>query len=84
MTYRIFNKGTLVVEESIHMFDEANNLFSRKKDTIDDTSILENRIKELNLKEKPSQDGGEETKDDEEVLNLKKSMNKEHKDLPKE
>ena len=36
------------------------------------------------MKKKPSQDGGEETKDDEEVLNLEKNMDKKHEDLPKE
>ena len=61
-----------------------NGLFLRKKDAIDDdVDILQNRMKELNLKEKPNQDGGEEIKDDEE-RNLEKSMNKEHDDLPKE
>ena len=31
--YRVFNKYTLIVEESIHViFDEANDLYLRKKD----------------------------------------------------
>ena len=47
------------------MFDEANNSSSRKEDTDDDIDFLDNGIKKLNLKEKLSQDGGEESKDDE-------------------
>ena len=63
--YRLFNKRTLVVEKSIHIiFDEANDLSSRKKDIFeDDTEILENKIKELNLKERSTQNGDEGTKD---------------------
>ena len=76
--YRIFNKWILIIEESIHIvFDEVNNSSSRKEDTSDDVGILENGIKKHSLKKKPTQDGGGETKDNE-VLNLKKSINKEH------
>ena len=39
--YRVFNKHTLVVEESIHViFDESNNLSSRKKDVFNDAGIV--------------------------------------------
>ena len=63
--YKIYNKCTLVVEESIHViFDEASNPSLRKEDSIDDdTSILENGLKELNLEEKSTQREDEATKD---------------------
>ena len=47
------------------IFDEANDLSSRKEDAIDDDAeILEKEMKELNLKDKPNQNE-EETKEDE-------------------
>ena len=48
--YRIFNKRTLVVEESMHVvFDESNNKSSRKKDIMDDDVGIRG-IKNLTLK----------------------------------
>ena len=52
--YRIFNKRTLTVEESIHVvFDEANPLPSRKEECIDnDAGILEEGLKDMDLNDK--------------------------------
>ena len=63
-TYRVFNKCTLVVEESIHMvFDETNNLSSRKEDIADnDASIIDNGMEKLTLKEFLAQDNKENSK----------------------
>ena len=65
--YKVFNKLTLIVEESIYIvFDKTNDLSSGKKDIINhDVEILKKEIKKLNLKERTNQDGGEETKNDE-------------------
>ena len=50
--FRIFNKRTLVVEESIHViFDETNDLPSRKSKCIDDVDPLIEGMKELTLKD---------------------------------
>ena len=52
--YRVFNKKTLTVEESIHMiFNEDILLPLGKLECIDnDTIILEKEIKDLSLQEK--------------------------------
>ena len=50
--FRVFNKRTLVVEESIHIvFDETNDLPSRKSEDIDDADPLIEGMKELTLKD---------------------------------
>ena len=50
--FRVFNKRTLVVEESIHVvFDETNDLPSRKSESIDNADPLIEGIKELTLKD---------------------------------
>ena len=50
--FRVFNKRTLVVEESIHVvFDETNDLPSRKNEDIDDADPLIEGMKELTLKD---------------------------------
>ena len=46
--YRIFNKRTLVVEESIHVTsDESNNTHLEKR-TKDDENILESEVIKIN------------------------------------
>ena len=49
--YRVFNKRTLIVEESIHMiFDESNDKSPRKKDILEkNIEILGNKIDNLTL-----------------------------------
>ena len=71
--YRISNKRTLTIEESIHVvFDEANPSPSRKEECIDnDAGILEEGLKDVNLNDKSST----EEKD---------QVSKEHSELPKE
>ena len=70
--YRVFNKRTLTVEESIHIiFDEANPSPSRKEEYIDnDTGTLNEEMKKMSLKDKSV----EEEKD---------QVSKEHSELPK-
>ena len=48
-TYRVFNKRTLVVEETIHViFDETmENL--KKRNLEEEENLLENELDELNL-----------------------------------
>ena len=59
----MFNKKTLVVEESIHVvFDETNDLPSRKNEDIDDADLLIKGMKELTLKDSTIQN--EEEHDD--------------------
>ena len=50
--FKVFNKKTLVVEESIHViFDETNDLPSKKSEGIDDADPLIEGMKELTLKD---------------------------------
>ena len=55
--YRVFNKYTLVIEESIYVvFDETNDPFSRKEDVIDnDAGLIDNNMEKLTLKESITQ-----------------------------
>ena len=58
--FRVFNKRTLVVEESIHVvFDETNDLPSRKNEGIDNADPLVERMKEITLKDSTIQDDEE-------------------------
>ena len=65
--FRVFNKRTLVVEESIHViFDESNDLSSRKNEGVDDADPLIEGMKEITLKDSTIQDDEEhEDKQDE-------------------
>ena len=83
---KVFNKYTLVVKEFIYIiFDEANDLYSRKEDMYeDDAEILENGMKELNLKERSTQDEDEGTKDTEQEKNTEQEVLQRYSDLPKE
>ena len=50
--FRVFNKRTLIVEESIHVvFDKTNDLPSRKNEDIDDADPLIEGMKEITLKD---------------------------------
>ena len=54
--FRVFNKRSLVVEESIHIvFDETNDLPSRKREGADDADIIEDGMKELTLNDSDQQ-----------------------------
>ena len=79
--FRIFNKRTLIVEESIHViFDETNDLPSRKNEGIDDADPLIEGMKEITLKDSTIQDDEEhEDKQDEEGEEQSAGTN----DLPK-
>ena len=49
--FKVFNKRTLVVEESIHVFYETNDFPLRKSEGIDDADPLIEGMKELTLKD---------------------------------
>ena len=58
-TFRVFNKRTLVVKDSIHVvFDETNDLPSKKRESADDAGIIEDEMKELTIN-----DSNEQNKD---------------------
>ena len=83
--FRVFNKRTLVVEESIHVvFDESNDLPSRKNKGVDDADPLIEGMKEITLKDSATP----EDKDQEEEQNEKGEEIQEQpqgtNDLPKE
>ena len=66
------------------VFDETNDSSSRKKDAFDDdVEILQNGVKEFNLKEKPSQEEKEE-KGKKQEKDSQENINKEQGDLPNE
>ena len=77
--YRVFNKRTLVVEESVHViFDETNDKSSRKEDVLDDDVDLQ-RMENLILKDAPSKNPEEnQTEEEEEKISTRPD------DLPKE
>ena len=72
--YRVFNKRTLTVEESIYVvFNESDITSSRKEDFADDDAgTLEHGMKDLTLKDKQSSEPHEE------------EVSKNHDDIPKE
>ena len=54
--FRVFNKKILVVEKSIYVvFDETNDLPSRKRKDADDVGIIEDRMKELTFNDSNEQ-----------------------------
>ena len=71
--YRVFNKKTLTVEESIHVtFNEDILLLPGKQECVDnDRIIIEKEIKDLSLQDKPS-------------LEVEELVSKNHNDIPKE
>ena len=75
--YRVFNKRTLVVEESMHIvFDESNEKSSRIEDACDDDAGA-SKMKELTINEENAKDD-QEKEDREELPSTRPS------DLPKE
>ncbi|GKV48992.1 hypothetical protein SLEP1_g55766 [Rubroshorea leprosula] len=59
--YRVYNKRTKVVEESIHVvFDETNPICSRKSCNDDDVDAIGKQIKDINLKEDNTQEAQDE------------------------
>ena len=61
----VFNKRTYVVEEFIHViFDEPNDLSSRKEDIAnDDVGILDKTMKKLSIKDTLAHDDKEDNKE---------------------
>ena len=74
--FRVFNKRTLVVEESIHVvFDESNDLPSRKNEGVDDADPLIEGMKEITLKDSTTQEDEEqEDKQDERGEEFKNNL----------
>ena len=71
--YRVFNKRTLIMEESIHVtFNEDILLPRRKQECLDNDAIaLEKKIKDLSLQEKT-------------ILEGEEIVSKDHNDISKE
>ena len=46
--YRIFNKKTLVIEESIHVTFDDSNISHLERNIKDDENILEDKVNESN------------------------------------
>ena len=85
--YGVFNKKTLVVEESINViFYESNDKYSRKEDILDeDAENLNNKMDSLTLKDDPPQDNGEDLRKENEKDNDEEPSTPNQKDeLPKE
>ena len=79
--YRIFNKRTLVVEESIHVvFDESIDKSSKKDDVLEE-NVNTQRMEHLNLKDSSPQNLEEDQQKKNEEENRAPPK---HDDLPKE
>ena len=78
--YRVFNRRTLLVEESIHVvFDESNEKSSRKEDSIDDETGTK-KLEQLTINEdEPKGDDDQENQDQTQEINATSP-----KPLPKE
>ena len=72
----MFNKRTLVVEESIHVvFDESNDPPSRKNEGVDDADPLIEGMKEITLKDSATpEDKDKKTNKMREVKKLKNNL----------
>ncbi|WP_374695329.1 hypothetical protein ACEW7V_02450 [Areca yellow leaf disease phytoplasma] len=59
--YRVFNKRTLTIEESMHViFDETNPSPSKKEECIDnDAGTLQKEMEDMSIQERPTQEGEE-------------------------
>ena len=83
--FRVFNKRTLVVEESIHVvFDETNDLPSRKNEGVDDVDPLIEGMKEITLKDSTIQDDEEHEDRQDEGGEEQQKQPQDTNDLPKE
>ena len=49
--YRVFNKRTLVVEESMHVTFDESKPFSMEKEFVDDDVVLSKEIQNINLED---------------------------------
>ena len=74
--YKVFNKTSLVVEESIHVFDETN-VAPRKGVSANDDADFEDQIIE-----EPKEINQEDSKDDPPLKELQRKEDQ-HEDLPK-
>ena len=74
--YRVFNKTSLIVENSIHIVFDETNAAPRKVDCDDDVDIEDSKVEESN---------GKEIKESKDELPLKNLQRKkyQHEDLPK-
>ena len=74
--YRVFNKTSLIVEESIHIIFDETNAASRKDVVDDDVDIEDLRIEEPKEKEQ------EDNKEEPPLEDLQRKEDQ-HEDLPK-
>ncbi|RVW74396.1 Retrovirus-related Pol polyprotein from transposon RE1 [Vitis vinifera] len=86
--FRVFNKRTMVAEESIHViFDESNNSF-QERESFDDDLGLETSMGKLQIEDKRQQEeSGEDPKKEESPLALpppKQVQGESSQDLPKD
>ena len=75
--YRVFNKTSLIVEESIHIIFYETNVAPRKDIIVDDETDIEDQ----NV-EKPKEKKQEDSKKDPPLENLQRKEDQ-HDDLPK-
>ena len=55
--YRVFNKRTLILEESVDViFDETNSIKRRKEELDMDAEILGKKLKDMNIEGTPSKE----------------------------
>ena len=68
--YRVFNKRTLTVEESIHITFNENVPLTIETNKVEDneTTIIEKNLKDLSLQDKESEEQRKETNDNEDNL----------------
>ncbi|RVW84451.1 Retrovirus-related Pol polyprotein from transposon RE1 [Vitis vinifera] len=87
-SFRVFNKRTMVVEESIHViFDESNNSL-QERESFDDDLGLETSMRKLQIEDKRQQEeSGEDLKKEESPLALpppQQVQGESSQDLPKD
>ncbi|WRX19290.1 zinc finger protein [Theobroma cacao] len=83
--YRVYNKKTLTVEESIHVvFDESNALQKEVYDDDDDVEVLEKQMEEMSLENNKNNEESSPRREDETppLENLQRVENQ-HDDLPR-
>jgi hypothetical protein len=58
--YRVYNKRSLTIEESIHVvFDEVDSLKPKTIDD-DDINVIENKVNNIKMRDQTSQDSNKE------------------------
>ena len=83
--YRVFNKRTLIVEESVHVvFDESNALQKEVHDDDDDVEVLEKQMEEMSLENNKNNEESSPRRENETppLENLQRAKNQ-HDDLPR-